>query len=31
MVGFVVLITLALVIAFVDVQRIARGESLLGG
>ena len=31
MVGFVVLITLALVITFVDIQRLFRGESLLGG
>ena len=31
LVGFVVLITLALFISFVDLSRIFRGESLLGG
>lgn len=31
MVGFVLLITLAIFIAFVDLNRLLRGESLLGG
>ena len=31
LVGFVILITLGLIVAFLDVQRITRGESLLGG